>query len=240
MRLVVPRGERLLDFSWGHGQLVVAWRGLARVESREAVQLLPAGSVAWLPPGACPVVRARSRLEVSILYLEGPVFGVHPSIRRPTELATALLRRLGQNRVEHGGRTTRALAVLVDELEASPVDGLPLPLPVDPAAREVALALIADPAAQQSLQEVCEGAGLSLRTAERRFARAGLPLGTWRRHARLQHAATLVAAGVRVGEVAAAVGYSSSSAFVAAFRAAWGVSPGAWRRSALTPRRWRG
>ncbi|GES29907.1 helix-turn-helix domain-containing protein [Streptomyces angustmyceticus] len=58
-----------------------------------------------------------------------------------------------------------------------------------------------------------------------------MPFGQWRTRVRLRAAMPLLAGGATVAAVAARVGYASPSAFVAAFRRAVGVPPGAY----LTP-----
>ena len=51
----------------------------------------------------------------------------------------------------------------------------------------------------------------------------------WRAQLRLQHAILLLAAGRTVTGAAAASGYTNTSAFIAAFRDAFGVTPAAYR-----------
>jgi AraC-like DNA-binding protein len=52
----------------------------------------------------------------------------------------------------------------------------------------------------------------------------------WRAQLRLQHAMLLLAAGGTVTGAATASGYSNVSAFIAAFRDAFGVTPAAYRQ----------
>ncbi|WP_083977118.1 helix-turn-helix domain-containing protein [Kitasatospora azatica] len=52
----------------------------------------------------------------------------------------------------------------------------------------------------------------------------------WRAQFRLQHALTLLAEGRSVTSVAAASGYHSPSAFIEAFRHAFGTTPGRHQR----------
>ena len=104
-------------------------------------------------------------------------------------------------------------------------------LPTDPAARHVALALVADPTDERALEALAADAGTSVRTLQRRFrAETGLGFQSWRRRAGLQHAMTLLAADHSVTEVAHRCGFSSASAFIAAFRGELGVTPAGWRR----------
>ncbi|PYQ60799.1 MAG: AraC family transcriptional regulator, partial [Acidobacteria bacterium] len=78
-----------------------------------------------------------------------------------------------------------------------------------------------------TLAEVARASAASERTLERLFrAETGLPFGVWRQRARLLRALQLLAEGGAVAEVANAIGYESTSAFVAAFRRALGTTPG--------------
>jgi AraC-like DNA-binding protein len=54
----------------------------------------------------------------------------------------------------------------------------------------------------------------------------GLSFGAWRQRARLIRALQLLADDVSVTQTAIAVGYESTSAFVAAFRRTIGTTPG--------------
>ena len=64
------------------------------------------------------------------------------------------------------------------------------------------------------------------RVFERRFsAETGLSPGRWRRHCALLVGLERIAAGAAVKAVAADAGYASSSAFIAAFHKAFGVTP---------------
>ena len=73
-------------------------------------------------------------------------------------------------------------------------------------------------------------AGASLRTLQRRFpAETGLTLEAWRQKARLIHGAARLIEGSSVTEAALGSGYDSVSAFIAAFKAGYGVTPARFR-----------
>lgn len=236
LQLRVPAQSSIPDWGWGWGQLVVVEAGAARVETPRTRALLTGGHALWMPAGTQPTVRPLHPLSLTLLYLDVElpdgmvVVGLSP-------LARALIRRLGTNEPQQGPRVDRQLAVLLDELVSSPAGGCPLPWPSTPSTRALAALLYDDTGAVDSLAHQCDAVGLSLRTAERRFrAETGWSLGRWRRLARLQRAAEQLEAGASVQRVARAVGYSSASAFVAAFKQAWGETPGAFRRAQRTGR----
>jgi len=74
-------------------------------------------------------------------------------------------------------------------------------------------------------------AGASARTLARLFQReSGMSFHSWRRQLRLTEGLTALSGGETPARVAAAVGYSSGPAFGAAFRSAFGTTPGQSRR----------
>ncbi len=82
-------------------------------------------------------------------------------------------------------------------------------------------------AAPPDLQELAEVAGCTASYLSRSFTRAeGMTLSIWLRHARIEKAAGLIAAGFcNVSEAAAKVGYRSLSHFSRAFHAEKGIPP---------------
>ncbi len=102
-------------------------------------------------------------------------------------------------------------------------------VPVDDRARFVADALIADPADGRTLGEWGRAAGASERTLSRRFVEeTGLSFTEWRAQARLAAALPHLANGASIASVGRDVGYANPSAFIAAFRRVFGVTPGAY------------
>ena len=122
---------------------------------------------------------------------------------------------------------TRLLAVLLDELRDAPDTPLLLPMPIDARAGAIARHVLADPAAADDLDSLGRRFGASRRTAERLFrAETGLSFGLWRQKARLMTAARLLAEGRSVTDAGMDAGYSSVSAFIVAFKHAFGCTPG--------------
>ena len=73
---------------------------------------------------------------------------------------------------------------------------------------------------------------MSDRTLARRFeADVGMSLRSWRRRMRLFKAIEMLGGGMDVTRTALDLGYSSSSAFIYAFRTVMGLSPQAYMRS---------
>src|SRR5262249_32489254 len=89
-----------------------------------------------------------------------------------------------------------------------------------------------EPGDSEPIDRLARAAGASRRTLERVFQKeTGMSVGRWRQQARLLHAMRLLARGERVTAIALEVGYESSSAFIAAFSAALGTTPGRYYRA---------
>jgi AraC-like DNA-binding protein len=226
----VPRGATFADHAFGWGQLVHAGRGVARVMTADAAWVLPPGRALWVPGGLRHTVRCVTDLSVRALYFppdEPPlpprcaVVGVGPLLR------AAILRIVElQLTGPQPERVGRLLAVVRDELADAVHEPLALPLPTDPAARRVAERILDDPS--RALTRHTARSGASRRTIERRFAdEVGVPLGHWRRAACLHAGLVALASGAAVSEAAGRAGYDSVSAFVAAFKRAFGETPAA-------------
>lgn len=124
---------------------------------------------------------------------------------------------------------TRGEAVIVDLLRPVVMATVEVPMPREERANEVAEALRATPGDNRTLEAWGREIGASERTLARSFlAETGLSFGRWRARMRLSAALVDLAAGTPVSRVARAVGYESTSAFVAAFRRETGVTPAAY------------
>ena len=91
----------------------------------------------------------------------------------------------------------------------------------------IARALLNDPASLRSRCDWAAWAGLSPRTLSRRFLQeTGISFALWRQQARVLRSLEGLSRGEAVSEVADACGYDNVSAYIAAFRRRFGVTPG--------------
>jgi AraC-like DNA-binding protein len=117
-------------------------------------------------------------------------------------------------------------AVAIDRIAASRMLPLNLPLPRDPRAVRIAERLRAEPSCDLDLPQLARDAGASARTMQRLFlVETGLRFSEWRQRLRLLHGASLLGAGRSVTDAGVDAGYSGTSAFSAAFRKHFGVTP---------------
>jgi AraC-like DNA-binding protein len=125
----------------------------------------------------------------------------------------------------------RLLAVLRDQLRASPQQPLHLPAATDPRLGAVCEILHADPADPRTLAALGTVAGASERTLSRLFrSEFGMTFPQWRTQSRLYHALRMLADGTPVTTVAHRCGWSSTSAFIEVFRRSFGHTPGIHNR----------
>ena len=235
-----PDGAVLDAHTHPWGQLVYAVSGVMQVTTPAAAWLVPPTRAIWVPASVPHEIRMRGRVAMRTLYFAPADPDPRLATCRALEVAP-LLRELivhitGLHMLDLQSVVQQHLGGLLLELLAADATApTSLPLPVDPRARAFAEAILADPARSGSLAELARGSGASLRTLQRLFVRdTGLTLEAWRGRTRLQQGVVSLSAGASVTQTALDAGYQSPSAFIAAFRRAYGVTPSRYRGRALS------
>ena len=185
----------------------------------------------WVPAGVDHRIRFVARSALRTAYLR-PAWAVDVPADCCAVAVSPLLRELIVRATEIGtldGRdpTEQAMATLiVAELRASDVSSFALPQPTGKATN-LAAGLMASGSPQvASVAALARAVGLGTRTFERRFAaETGMTPGRWRQQQVLLLALEQLATGTSVKNVASAAGYGTPSAFIAAFRKSFGVTP---------------
>jgi AraC-like DNA-binding protein len=216
-------------------QLTYAASGVMRVHTDTASWVVPPHRAVWVPAGIRHHEEMHAPVSVRTLYL---VPGIAKTLPRECRIVniSRLLRELILH-VSHIGaldrrRRTHAnlICVLLDELVSVAEVPLQLPTPRDPRALRFAAIL----GEHRTSGARCVALLLMRRrepadVMERLFllAETKMTVGERRRRLRLlQDGVGLLATGELVTNVALDVGYASTSAFIAAFRKAFGVTPG--------------
>ncbi len=216
-------------------QLALAARGVLVVSVARTSWVLPHTRALWIPAGVAHAVAASGRTTMLSAYIDTdlcPITWDQPTVVEANGLLGALVAHLSQPDLPPAERA-RAEALAWDVIVALPVATLSPPMPEDERARKVADGLLADVTDGRSLGEWGRAVGASSRTLARLFvAETGIGFERWRSTARLAAALPLLASGMAVGTTAYRVGYSSPSAFVAAFRREVGVTPADYFRPA--------
>lgn len=223
-------GEVIEDHAHGWHQLIHAASGVLMVWTERGSWVVPSSWAVWVPAGVRHRIRAARHMAFRTIYVTPEAA---PALPRDCTAITVspLLRELVLRTVDIGMLDRRdavesALAILLlDEIHRSPAPPFGLPEPRSDATRRAVERLFAD--GSIGTATLARDAGLSPRTLERRFlAETGMSLGRWRRRGALLAAVERLAAGDSVKQAAGAAGYATPSAFVAAFRAVFGETPG--------------
>ncbi|NGN63120.1 helix-turn-helix transcriptional regulator [Streptomyces sp. A7024] len=231
----MPAGTRFSRHTHPVHQLAWASSGTLTVDAEARRWVLPTTRALWIPAGMPHEVVAAAHTTMTSLYLpavprEAPEKWSGLQAVEVSRLLAELIIHLNDPDLGAGHRA-RGEALLLDLLRPAPVTALDAPLPADPRAREVAQALLDEPASGLTVDAWGRRVGASGRTLARLFLTGtGMTFGRWRTLVRLQAALPALAAGEPLDRVARAVGYETTSAFVAAFRRETGTTPGAYFR----------
>lgn len=224
------RGRRIDAHRHDDHQIVYAGSGVLAVTTDAGTWFAPGTRALWVPAGTTHAHRAYGRLDLHLVGL--PADDNPLGLDAPTVLAVSPLLReliLAHTRApdDPSPERVRLLAVLRDQLRASPQQPARLPTPADPRLAEVCALVHADPADQRTLAALGAATGTGERTLSRLFRREfGMTFPQWRTQSRLYHALRLLADGTPVTTVAHRCGWSSASAFIDVFRRAYGYTPG--------------
>jgi len=219
-------------------QLLFASSGAMTVSTAPASWMIPTGRAVFIPARSVHAIRMWGLVEMRTLYFspaltsferqECSVIEVAPLLR---ELILRSVERVGlDSRVEHDARM---IGLLQDEVKAAmdAVEDPPLALPMPTDERALALArhVLEKPLSieGESVDELALQHGVARRTLERRFRdETGMSFGMWRQKACLLDSIRLLAEGKSVTDAALDSGYSSVSAYIAAFKSTFGYTPG--------------
>ena len=236
--LGLPSGEVLHDHNHPWHQLLYAARGVMAVETETGSWVVPPERAVWVPARFEHSVRAKSVVRMQTLYIEPSLVDDHDlkhqawscCVVEVSPLLGELIAEIRSRQFLGSSPADLRLAlVLLDQIDPHRAVPLQIVVPDDPRARRVADEARSNFAAARSLHELARDSGASPRTIERLFLReTGLTFGRWHRRVKALHALELLALGSSVTSVANAVGYDSTSAFIAMFRRTLGTTPGTY------------
>ena len=229
----IPARHFINDHAHAWNQLVYAISGVLTVTMERSCFVIPPEQAVWVPAGHVHRVGSLLGAEFRSLWIaadagrdvgeECTVFSVSPLLRALIIEAGELQRETGD-----GAYAQRVSTLILDQLRRAPSGPAALPWPRSGPLQTLCEALYSDPSDTRGPEEWATTVGLSARTLARRFnEEIGMNLRTWRRRLRLLRAIELLDGGGTVTETALALGYSSPSAFIYAFRRELGQSPAA-------------
>jgi len=234
MAATLNTGHIIESHTHNWSQLLCACTGAMTVYGGRSSWMVPPGYAVLIPAGSVHSIRMWGDVAVRSLYFPEIIEKLECRVIPVTPLLKELILRVIDWRVldsrvpEH----MRLLAVLLDELtraqsRVEAVNPLLLPLPEDPRALAVARHILNAPACEETFDELARQYAASRRTLERLFQReTGLSFGVWRQKVRLLASIRLLAEGRSVTDAALDCGYTSLSAFIAAFKKTFGYTPG--------------
>ncbi|WP_433557394.1 AraC family transcriptional regulator [Pseudonocardia xinjiangensis] len=231
---LLASGERIDAHHHDNHQIVYAGSGVLAVTTAAGTWVAPGTRAIWVPAGCVHAHRARGALELHLLGLPtsaNPLGLASPTVLAVSPLLRELILACTHDPDDDRPERRRLQAVLLDQLRASPQQPIQLPAPTDPRVRAVCDLLRDDPTEGRTLAELGRHVGAGERTLSRLFRLdLGMTFPQWRTQLRLYHALHLLADDEQVTTVAHRCGWSSTSAFIDAFRQAFGETPGTYRR----------
>ncbi|WP_116950648.1 helix-turn-helix domain-containing protein [Jiangella endophytica] len=217
------------QLAWmGSGAMSLAVGGSTWHLRREHFAWIPAGilhEMTILAPGELINVYADTRLRPA------GARWAHPCAVGADRLAPSLLWHVIEE-PRSVSRRDLCHRLIVDVLECAETRDDVVALPTNSRARAVAKAILADPADSRDLADFASELDVSEKTLSRAFAaQTGTTFRRWRVSVRLNAAAGLLVDGRSVADAAGAVGYSATSAFIAAFASRFGCTPGKYAQT---------
>ena len=212
-------------------QLVYASRGVMTVRTEYGAWVVPTHRAVWIPRGVPHSITMSGTVAMRTLYLKAGLARSLPRnccvVNVPPLLNELILHSCAIGTLRQRIDWQRHLIeVILDQLRAIRMVPLQLPNLSDGRARRVAETLLENPGNRQPLARICKASGASGRTVERLFEEeTGMTFGKWRQQLRLMEGMRLLGEGAKVTHAALEAGYSTPSAFIAAFRKALGTTP---------------
>ena len=223
-------GQTIREHAHDWHQLIHATSGVLMIRTERGSWVVPPSWGVWVPAGIRHSIRASGHCAFRTVYVAPGCVPDLPTACLAVTISPLLreliLRVVAIGMVDRRDTIESALAILLlDEMRRSPVPPFDLPEPQSDATRRAAAWLFSN-GTDAAIPAIAREIGLSVRALERRFvAETGMSLGRWRRHGALLASLEQLGSGASVKQAAAAAGYATPSAFVAAFRSVFGVTP---------------
>lgn len=217
-----------------HPDAMLAWcyRGTVSVHLADAMWRLAPGQGVWIPAGTAHTARHEGTAIGCYTYVPDQALAAPIRVVTRVQVPRAvqeMMLHLGVNDMDEGLRV-RIQSVLIELLQQSAQSfadaGGEVPLPGDERVGGLVRTVLASPGDPRSAGELCAAHGLHERSVLRIFqGDVGMTFGQWRTGVRLTSAARLMIDGDPVGVAGVKSGYASTSAFSAAFKERYGMTP---------------
>ena len=228
-----PAGRVLASHTHKRGQCLYAIAGVVTITTTEGSWVVPPRRALWIPAGVPHEVHMGGPTTTRSAYVlpaAAAKAGLpeHCTVISVSPLLHALLSEAVDLPAEYvlGSRDDHLMHLLIDEIAVMPSLPLSTPLPQDPRMARLCRALIQSPSLEIDIDSMAHKADMSRRHFTRLFReQTGMSFSNWRQQACLLAALARLGRGQSVTRVAIELGYSSTSAFTAAFRRTLGATP---------------
>jgi AraC-like DNA-binding protein len=229
--------ERIDWHDHAEQQLVYPSHGLLIVSTAHGSWVVPPQRAVWLPAAVAHAHQAygATQLRTVAFPVDADPFGlIRPTVLSVSRLLRELIIAITDDPARPPDEQGDLRKVALRQLRPAPALQFHLPQPSDQRLRDVTAILAGDPGSDRPLAELGRAVGAGERTLSRLFrAETGMTFPQWRAQLRLHHSLTLLATGRSVTATAMACGYSTPSAFTAAFHATFGTTPGRYRKDLI-------
>jgi AraC-like DNA-binding protein len=223
-------GGAVRDHAHDWHQLIHVSSGLMIVSTEQGSWIAPPSCAVWVPAHVRHAIRFAEPSAFYSLYLRPAVaapdrcqaISVSPLMRELIIRATQIGMLDERDSVE-----AAVAQIIIAELHTSDTPPFTLQQPASASLRKAALLIAEQHPSSNSIVALADAIGMGTRTLERGFvAETGMTIGRWRQQHLLLAALERIAAGQPVKAAASIAGYASPSAFITAFRKAFGMTPG--------------
>lgn len=216
----------------GSAQLLYAISGTLLVETHAGRWLVPPNRAVWIAAQEQHTVVMRSHAKVRSLLIKADSTGTELPKTSYVMNVSSLLKELILTAtllpVDYQADTHANLVVslLLEELKRCNALNLLLPWPDDARYHNICEYLIHHPSDARSIPQWASELYISAKTFERQFLQlTGISFGKWRQQARLLYSLEALSEGLPIIDIAFQFGYSSHSAYSAAFKDFFGQRP---------------
>lgn len=212
-------------------QLIYVSAGLLHVETTSGSWVAPSSWAIWVPAGVRHAIRFVHDSAFRTAYFRPAWTQTAPrgckviivsALLRELVLRTITIGRLDQrNPVE-----TALATLLISELRQSGARSLSLQHPSSGAMCRAVTLMMSGAPAGATVYSLARALGVGARTFERRFfSETGMTPGRWRQQQAMLTGLEQLAISTPIKSVAERAGYTTASAFIAAFRKTFGTTP---------------
>jgi len=217
--------------SHNHGQLIFVSKGTLRLTTPNGAWVVPQQKIVWIPPDKrhsvmCKGLLSSWKIVTPQSYQKFLPPGI--SVLQTSNLLLVALDSIPENKkMISSGKLKLLIELIKQELQSAKSKSFGVTLPKSSQFSSLTDVLLKNPEDPRTIDQWAKAIGMSRRTFTRTFvAETGSSFAEWKRTLIFGKALNLLSEGHNVDETANDLGYSSSSAFVAAFGKRFGTTPG--------------